>query len=218
MQPPIRLLLVDDHEMFCQGLRLLLSRDEDFEVVGQAPEAETGLRLAVRYKPAVVVSDVVMPGLDCFEMADQIQRQLPRCRVLFLSGFIRDRYIERALGVGGWGYLDKTEPVGRLAQAIRRAAQGQRVFSESVRSRLIFGAGGEQTLSVPRTRSSLLSERERQVLRYVAQGLPRRRIAALMRLGEPTVATHTSNLMRKLDLHDRVALARFAMQEGLGGD
>lgn len=213
----VRVLLVDDHAMVRDSLRHRLEGESDVEVVGAVATADEGIRLVRAATPDVVVLDIDLPGRLSFDAARDMRACDPPPKVLFLSAFHHDRYIADALAVGASGYLTKDERPERLVQAIRAVHDGGVCFSERVRARLIVGSSGELRLGEESatTRAASLSPRELEVLRYIARGLSKKEIAKAMCRSYSTVDRHTENLMAKLDIHDRVELARFAIREGL---
>ncbi len=212
----IRVLLVDDHALLRDSLGRLLDSEDDLCVVGAAGNADDGVRLARELSPDVLVLDIDLPGRLCFDATREILT-LPRPpRVLYLSAFHHDRYIEEALASGAAGYITKDEPPDGLIRAIRKVHSGQIYFSERVRGRLIVEPDGSLRLGAAgSTRASSLTPRELEVLRYLARGLSKKEIAKAMNRSYSTVDRHTENLMAKLDIHDRVEIARFAIREGL---
>ena len=215
MTEPKRILLVDDHELVRSALRGMLDRDVAFEVVGEAANAEEALELAVTCKPDILVIDIDMPGMICFDAAERISRMRNAARVVFLSAFCHDRYIEQALRVKARGYLTKSEPVQTVIEAVRQVASGKMWFSQAVRSRLVAHGREVALARNAQTRTSTLSARETEVLRYLAKGLSKKEIAQTMHVSVKTVEGHAERLMAKLDIHNRVELARFAIREGL---
>jgi DNA-binding NarL/FixJ family response regulator len=211
----IRVLLIDDHDLVRQMLVERLGREQDLEVVGAAATAEEGVSLAAHAKPDVVVMDIGMPGVSPFEAARQIRALVPTAGLIFLSGFVSDRYVRDALAAGATGYLTKTEPPARVADAIREVAAGRSAFSEDVQSRMVFDDRNPRVSEAQTTRMATLSPREVEVLRYVARGLATKEIAQVMHLSPKTVDNHRTKLMEKLGIHDRVELTRFAIREGL---
>jgi len=213
--PESTVLLVDDHELLRETLRERLQREAFITVVGTAGNAEEAIELARSHRPDVIVMDIDMPGLVCFEAAREMMAAQPDLRLIFLSAHTHDHYIEQALKVGALGYLTKSEPPEKLVAAISAAMRNEGSFSEEIRTRLVIEPGRARLADKAASRASTLSEREIETLRYIARGLPHKEIAALMHVGPRTVAKHTENLMRKLGIHDRVELARFAIREGL---
>jgi DNA-binding NarL/FixJ family response regulator len=206
---PARVLLVDDHELVRSALAGAIEGLEGFVVCAQAGRAEEAIALAVEARPDVLVMDIDMPGMICFDAVARIRARRPELRVIFLSAFFNDRYIEEALRVGAAGYVVKGGPLSVLFDALRAVAAGGDYFSAEVRAR-IAGPGRETG-----TRASTLTERQVEVLRYVARGLSKKEIARTMGLSVKTVEHHCGNVMDKLGIHDRVELARFAIREGL---
>lgn len=215
MTHPIRLLIVDDHAVFRDSLREKLDREPDVEVVDTAGDADAGLSKALEQNPDIIVMDIDMPGLVVFDAARQIMSRRPATRLIFLSAYSHDAYIEQALQVKARGYVTKKEPYENLLQAIRDVAAGTVFYSEEVRSRIVVGSKGAGLSDASRSRGSSLTARELEVLRYIARGMTKKEIAQTMHLSHRTVDNHTTRLMTKLDLHSRVELTRYAIREGL---
>lgn len=219
MSDAITILLVDDHALFRESLGQLLEAEQDFKVIGTVGDAEKALQEVLDCGPDIVLMDIDMPGLICFDAAYRIAGLRPATRIIFLSAFFHDHYIEEALRVKARGYLTKSEPLGQVVKAIRIVAGGRVYFSPEVQSRIVADKGGVR-LAVdeqkpPRTRMSTLSAREIEVLRYLARGMSKKEIASTMHISLKTVEGHAEKLMSKLDIHDRVELTRFAIREGL---
>ncbi|MCU0689160.1 MAG: response regulator transcription factor [Phycisphaerales bacterium] len=217
-----RVVLADDHALLREMLSERLASRAGFEVV-MARDADEAFGHALRLKPHVVVLDVDMPGRNVFEVAKSIRQALDRTAVMFLSGHFHDRYIEQAVSAGARGYVVKSGSAERVVDAITMVASGGVAFSPEVLERVIVdrdgvrmasAAGGASGPSV-QTRLASLSDREREVLRYLATGLSKKEIAAQMHLSVKTVQNHADRLMQKLAIHDRVELARFAIREGI---
>lgn len=215
MSGPITVVLADDHTLVLETLAHWLNTTPDIRVLARVADGDEALAAALHHRPDVVVLDIDMPGRDCFDAAETIGRALPQTRILFLSALVHDRYIEQALAVQAAGYLSKGEPPEMLATAIRAAKAGHVHFSPAVQARLVVDDRGPRLAGQVQTRSKTLSTRELEVLRHLARGLTRKEIARQMCLSPDTVHAHTSNLMRKLQVHNRVDLATFAMREGL---
>lgn len=216
MRTGLRILLVDDHALVRNMLAQRLEQDAEFTVVGTADNAEQGLAQAIEHQPQVVLMDIDMPGMICFEAAKKISQVLPDVRMIFLSAYTHDHYIDQALKVGAMGYLTKGEPPERVIEAIRDVWNNRAFFSDEVRQRIVLDANEARLAPDAKiTRASTLTPREIEVLRYIARGLAKKEIAGVMHVSVKTVEKHTDNLMHKLDIHDRVDLARFAIREGL---
>ncbi len=209
------IVLADDHTLMRETLRSRLNRESDLSVVAVAANAGEAVARCEERHADVVLMDIDMPGMDCFAAARRIREESPTTRVIFLSAFSHDRYIESALAAQASGYLTKDEPVEVVIAAIRKARSGIAYFSPAVQSRIVVDSEGASLSKPARSLGSLLSDRELEILRYIARGLSKKDIAAELDLSPKTVDNHSMNLMRKLDIHDRVELARYAIREGL---
>lgn len=215
MIEPISVLLVDDHALLRETLAERLNREDWLRVVGFACDAEHAIRETIRVQPNIILMDIDMPGLICFDAAQTIKSIQPETGLIFLSAHAHDSYIERALDVGARGYVTKDEPTIKVVAAIREVADGGAYFSPDVQSRLSLGSDGIKLSAATHTRGSVLSLREREVLEYIARGYAKKTIASTMHLSVKTVDRHCTNLMTKLDIHDRVDLTRYAIREGI---
>lgn len=215
MSKPIRVVLADDHSMVRGALAAWLNATDDVEVVADVSNADDAIQACLERQPHVLVLDIDMPGLSCFDAARTIRARVPATRIIFLSAFFHDRYIQEALGVEASGYLTKGEPPQTVEAAIRLASSGGVCFSAQVQSRLVIGEDGVRLGEAPKTRVETLTPRELEILRYLARGMSKKEVAQTMSLSVKTVDNHCTNLMMKLDIHDRVELARFAIREGL---
>ncbi len=214
MANTILILIADDHAMVRTALCERINREPDMEVVADVNSAEEAVTQAMQVHPDVVVLDVDMPGLVSFEAARRIRSRYPDTRVLFLSAFTHDRYIDQALAAEASGYVAKAEPLAVIIEAIRKVASGLTYYSPEVLSRIVFDASGSKLAKKGESRCATLSPREQEVLKYIAQGLSKKEIAATMGLSVKTVDGHCTKVMKKLGIHDRVVLARFAIREG----
>lgn len=212
---PITVVLADDHTLVRNTLGSWLKSAGGIQVVADIGNADAAVDACIAHKPDVVVLDIDMPGLQCFDAARSIKARCPNTRVLFLSAFFHDRYIEDALQVEASGYVTKGESPQTIVEAIRIAVSGGIYFSPEIRARLVIDSSGVRLSSGKTTRASLLTAREVEVLRYIARGMAKKEIAATMRLSVKTVDNHCTSMMNKLDIHDRVDLARYAIREGL---
>ncbi|HLO42538.1 MAG TPA: response regulator transcription factor [Phycisphaerales bacterium] len=215
MTTPIRVILADDHALVRSTLAEWLRTSTDLSVVAQCSDADQAVNECIRLAPHVVVLDIDMPGLSCFDAARTIRSRLPDTKIIFLSAFLHDRYIDEALRCGASAFLTKGEPPQKIVDAIRTTAAGGIFFSPEVQSRMVIDAGGVRLAEGPMTRAQTLTQRELEVLRYIARGMSKKEIANVMHLSVKTVDNHSTSLMSKLDIHDRVELARFAIREGL---
>ena len=211
----IRLLLVDDHALLLESLAARLGVEPGFEVVGTVSNAADALDLAAEVLPHIVVMDIDMPGLDCFDATQRLRQRFTQMHVVFLSAYCTDHYLDQAMHVKASGYLTKNDSPTQLADSLRKVAAGETVFSQDVANRLVTEEAGPYLKNRGPSRLQILSQREQEVLRYLAQGLTKREIGKTMHLSIKTIAAHTASLMNKLNIHDRVELARYAIREGL---
>lgn len=211
----ITVVLADDHALVRSTLAARLAQEPNINVVAEVPTAHEGTAAALRLLPDVVLMDIDMPGQCCFEAARNIHARCPDTRVIFLSAFFHDRYIEQALAAQAVGYLTKSEPPEKVIAAVQAAAAGEVCFSPEILERIVIDATGPKLNRPLQSRSSLLTARELEILRQIARGLAKKEIAAMLHISVKTVENHTHSLMTKLAIHDRVHLARFAIREGL---
>ncbi len=215
MSRPISILLADDHVLVCDALKTRIEQEPDMQVVAVAYNADQAAGEAMHLKPDIVLMDINMPGLVSFEAVKIIRLHSPETKIVFLSALSHDRCIEEALSSGAAGYLTKTDSPQSVIQGIRTVAAGGVCFSPEIQSRLAADPKGAAAGAKGPTRMSTLSHRETEVLQYLARGMAKKEIAQTMHISVKTVERHADRLMAKLDIHDRVELARFAIREGL---
>jgi DNA-binding NarL/FixJ family response regulator len=212
---PIRVLLVDDHQILRDGLRSLLSAYADIAVVGEAGDGREALEKARDLNPDVVLIDIAMPHLDGLEATRRLRRERPGVRVIILTQHGDRQYIFRVLRAGAAGYVLKKSAGGDLVAAIHAVHRGGTFLDPAVAGAVVadYLQGGpphEGDADLDR-----LTEREREVLKLVAEGHTNQEIADLLTLSINTVLTHRSSLMAKLDIHNRTELIKFALRHGL---
>jgi NarL family two-component system response regulator LiaR len=208
---PIRVFLADDHPVVRQGLRTFLDSREGIEVVGEAGDGETAVAAVEQQKPDVVLMDLVMPGLGGLAAIKLIRDRAPEVRVVVLTSFASDDQVIPAVQAGAAGYLLKdVEPAG-LEAAIRLVHEGEALLDPQIAGRVMQAVARPS----PAGDISLLTPREREVLRLLARGLSNRELAAELVVSEKTVKTHVSNVLMKLGVHDRTQAALLAVREGL---
>ncbi len=203
----IRLLLVDDQSLICQGLKAMLNLEPDLEVVGCADNGQTALELVATLKPDVVLMDVQMPVMDGREATRIITEQFPKIKVLVLSTFDDDKYIAQSMRSGAKGYLLKDMPVKELAESIRLVDRGYSQMAPGLMEKLITSIPKD---SVSPELLTQLPPRERDVLRLLAQGSTNREIATQLHIAEGTVKTYVTHLLNRLTLRNRAQLAIYA--------
>ncbi len=212
----IRILCVDDHTFLIDGLRAKFDMERDLECVAALPNAEGLVAEAKRLKPDIVLLDIEMPGPDPFESADDLRRQCPDVRTIFLSAYVRDHYITAAVKAGAWGYFSKSEDADTLVEGIRKVAAGDFAFSPKVQERCRPAKGLKRGQVVPpSSKLEALTAREQDVLRLIGKGMSRSEIAETMCRSPKTVDGHRESIMEKLGIRDRAELVRFAIREGL---
>jgi DNA-binding NarL/FixJ family response regulator len=213
----IRILLVDDQTMFRSGMRVLLSSQPDFEIVGEAADGEEGLAKAAALKPDVVLMDLRMPVLDGAAATRRLRAAQPACRVIVLTTFDEDAAIFDGLRAGAIGYLLKDAPTEKLYEAIRAAARGESFLQPSVAARVVaeFTRLSEQAPAWSQALPEPLSPRELEILRLLANGSTNREIALQLVLAEGTVKNHITNILTKMNVPDRTSAALKARELGL---
>jgi two-component system, NarL family, response regulator NreC len=211
----VRILLADDHTVMRAGLRLLLERHENFEVVGEAADGREAVELAAEQKPAVVVMDVAMPHLNGVEAARQILSRNPDIAIVMLSMHSDESYVLRSLKAGARAYLLKDSAEADLIAAIQAITEGRSFFSPGVRALLkedyiyrLQKFGADDTYE-------LLTAREREVLQLVAEGRSNKEVASLLGLSLYTVETHRTHILQKLNLHSVPELILYAVRKGI---
>lgn len=216
MEAPLRVLLVDDHAMVRSGFAMVLSVEDDVEVVGEAADGLQALEAARASRPDVVLMDVQMPRMDGIEATRQLVAE-DLGHVVIVTTFDRDDYLFDALRAGASGFLLKNAGPEQLLDAVRAAGRGHALLAPEVTRRVIgrmAGEGGSPARPEPKE-LGLLTAREREVLVLLGRGLSNGEIAAELVLGEATVKTHVSNVLAKLHLRDRVQAVVWAYEAGL---
>jgi len=209
----IDVLITDDHGVLRAGLRVLLNRESDIQVVGEAADGEQALQLCATFKPDVVLMDVSIPGDDGIETTRKLKASWPDVRVLILTVHEDSSLLQEAIRAGASGYIVKRAAESELVDAIRAVARGQTYLHPTMTRAVLVEA---DLVSGPGERpNSVLSPRERQVLRLIARGHTNPQIADLLTLSVRTIESHRASVMAKLDLHSRVELVRYAAQHGL---
>ena len=207
-----RVVVVDDHPIWRDALERDLA-DAGFEVVASLGDAESAVRLAPAVRPDVVVMDLQLPGMSGVEGAAGLVAHDPSIRVLMFSASGEDADVLEAVKVGARGYITKSAARAELVDAVTRTAAGEAVFSAGLAA-LVLGEY-RRIATAPAPGRPLLSERETEVLRLVAKGLTARQISDRLFLSHRTVQNHVQNTLRKLQLHNRVELTRWAVEQGL---
>src|SRR5438445_5952991 len=212
----ITVILADDHTVVRQGLRALLEAEEDMSVVGEAENGRQAVQMIKRLQPDVVVMDIAMPTLNGLEATRQVSRDSPKCKVLVLSSYSDDEYVQQLTEAGAAGYLVKQTAATDLLKAIREAQKGNAYFSPSIAKRLRDHCRHTFVSGQPaRRRSDYLTTREAEVLQLIAEGRANKQIAAELSISIKTVEKHRQQVMNKLGIHDVAGLTRHAIAKGI---
>ena len=208
---PIRVLLVDDHGVVREGLRAYLELESDIDVVGEARDGQEAVRRAQELEPDVVLMDLVMPNMDGVEATSRIKQDRPETHIIVLTSFLDDERVLPAIKAGATSYLLKDVAAADLVRAIRSARAGQAQLHPEVARRLM------QQVTTPRKvdAAAQLTDREREVLKLLAEGRSNKEIARSLVVSERTVKGHVSNILGKLGLQDRTQAALYAVRHGL---
>lgn len=210
----IRVFLVDDHTILRQGLRRLFESEKGFEVVGEARDGREAVDRVKDMDADVIIMDLAMPALNGLDATRRILKAKPDARILILSMYLDDDYVTQALEAGVAGYVMKDAPATELVSAVRTVARGESYFTPQIpaatveRWKLAREADG-------RRGPVELTPREREVLKLLAEGHTVKKVADLLRLSQKTVDAHKTNLMKKLDIHNRVDLVKYAIHKKL---
>ena len=215
MADPIRLLLADDHAVVRSGLRLLLETQPDMVIIGEAETGEEAVRRTAELQPDVVLMDIEMPGINGIEAARRIKAQSPATAVLALTMYEDDQYFFEMLRAGAAGYVPKRAAPDELASAIRAVSRGDVFIHPSLAGRLVQDYLLRRDTDEQEPPMDDLTPREQEVLTLIAEGLSNGEIAEQLVISIKTVDRHRENIMRKLNLHNRVDLVKYALRKGL---
>jgi DNA-binding NarL/FixJ family response regulator len=210
----IRILIVDDHDLVREGIRTMLEQERGFEVVGEVGDGQEAIRRVRELAPDVVLMDVALPGgIGGLEATEAILSERPGTRVIVLTQYEQGEYIRRALKIGAQGYLLKRSASSQLKEAIRTVARGERYLHPVAAEELVELVTSGRSLDLEDYES--LTQRERQVLKLLAEGKTSRDIAKYLGVSLKTAMTHRSNLMAKLGMHSRAEVIKFAIRKGI---
>lgn len=213
MSSAIRILIADDHGIVRQGLRSVLSRDPNFEIVGEAADGRETVALAGKLSPHVVIVDIAMPELNGIEAASQIGKDHPEIRIIILSMHSDETYVIRALNAGAKGYLLKDSAEVDVVRAVHAVYRGKPFFSPEIAQVLLEDYVRSLQQKHLQDSYELLTEREKQVLNLLAHGKSNKEVAASLDLSINTVETHRNSLMKKLNLHNTAEIVLYAVRK-----
>jgi DNA-binding NarL/FixJ family response regulator len=213
MPMSVRIVLVDDHRLVRAGIRALLEKTPQGEVVGEAADGREAFALIEKQRPDIVLIDIAMPGLNGLDAVDRIKKEWPETKVIILSMHANEEYVVRALRSDVSGYLIKDAAVEELEDAIRTVTEGEVYFSRRISKRVIR----DYLTNTDEIRGPLeqLSSRQREVLQLIGEGKNTKEIADILRVSVKTIEAHRLQLMQRLDIHDIPGLVKFAIRTGL---
>jgi len=211
----ISVLIVDDHQMMRDALVAILERHKDIKIVGQASDGREGAEKAAKLKPDVVTLDVAMPNLNGLDAARHIRRHSASTRIIVLTAYEDDLYIQHALEAGIDGYVTKHSAAETLAKAVREVAKGQKAYSPAVKKRIPQYEKTDGGRKLLRRKSDTLTAREIEVLQLIAEGNANKQTADKLGISIKTVEKHRQAVMNKLHIHDTAGLTRYAISAGM---
>jgi DNA-binding NarL/FixJ family response regulator len=214
----MRILIVEDHEIVREGVRVMLNSQSDMEVVGEASDGRMALRMATEMKPDIVVMDISMPDMNGLQATEKLKQQYPDMKIVTLTRHTDLGFLQQILAAGASGYVLKQSASKELLRAIRAVATGGKHLDPAIASKVIDGFAPERPKTQPGHNVNL-SDRESEVLRLIAVGYSNKEIAAQMEISVKTVEVHKANAMRKLEMRSRIDIVRYAVLQGwLQGD
>jgi len=215
MSQKVRIVIAEDHTILREGLRMLLSANPNFEIVAEAEDGREAIRCVQKFKPNLVLTDLSMPRMNGMEAIKEIRRESPETKILVLTVHRAEEYILATFRAGADGYILKDSTHSELLMAVKKVLNGRHYISPEISEKVIEGyLEGKKTLK-PRTSWETLTQREREILKLIAEGYKNKEIAEDLCISVKTVEKHRANLMEKLDLHSVQALTAFAIEKGL---
>jgi DNA-binding NarL/FixJ family response regulator len=215
MEKPHRIVIVEDHRILREGLRSLLSSNPDFEVVGEAADGREAIRCVEKCKPDLVLMDLSMPKMDGLDAIGEVKNRCPNAKLLVLTVHKAEEYIFESLKAGADGYLLKDATHEELTLAIKNVLDGKPYLSPGISGKLVEGYLEGRKISTSSSKAEILTQRERQILKLIAEGHKNKEIADFLCISIKTVEKHRANLMKKLNLHNASAITAYALEKGV---
>jgi DNA-binding NarL/FixJ family response regulator len=215
MSPRYRIVIAEDHTILREGLRALLTSSPDFEIVGEAEDGRAAIRCVEKLKPNLILTDLSMPRMSGMDAIREIKRKSPETKILVLTVHKTEEYILATLQAGADGYLLKDSTHAELLAAVRHVLSGKHYISPGISDKVLDGYLEARKTLKTRTSWDTLTQREREILKLIAEGYKNKQIADDLCISVKTVEKHRANLMEKLDLHNVQALTAFAIEKGL---
>jgi two-component system response regulator NreC len=215
MKKHYRIVIAEDHTILREGLRALLSSDPDFEIVGEAEDGRAAIRRVETLLPDLVLMDLSMPRMNGLEAIKDIKKQSPDTKIVALTVHKAEEYILATLKAGADGYVLKDAHHSELVLALKNVLSGKRYLSPGISEKVIEGYLEGRKALKPASIYDTLTQREREILKLIAEGYKNKEVADYLCISLKTVEKHRANLIKKLDLHNAAALTAFAMEKGL---
>ena len=209
----LRIMIAEDHETVREGIKLLINSQPDMEVIGEAGDGVTAAQRAQELLPDILLMDVSMPQATGFQATEKINQTCPQVRVLALTRHTDKAYLQQLVRAGAYGYVLKQSPSAELLRAIRAVGEGRQYLDQAMTGTVLSSYAGDRTLG-DINRQPWISRREEEVLKLIGWGYSNKEIAAHLDISVKTVEAHRANAMRKLDLHSRIDIVRFALTQG----
>lgn len=214
MNKKVRIFICDDHALFREGIKAVLREQPGFEIIGEAPDGKQAVEKVGAMRPDIVLMDIEMPEMNGFEATKRIKHAHKEIKVLILTMYEEEELVARCLDAGASGFILKDVPPSQLVYAIHEVEKGGRYLSPAALTKVVDHLT-KKTSHRTETRYDTLSDREREILKLLADGLSIKEIAVKLNLSVKTVDVHKYNLMRKLDIHDRAELIKYAIRKKL---